>query len=130
MTITQSFANWLQLHGFGVQGADLYIGSVPHGAPKAAWWLINAGGTPVIRAQTGEKAKQYLFTVLYRHTDAQMVDEQLQNLEETANSKACHELTDYDVLDMEASGLATDNDIDGEDRSLGSVEIAVTVYQS
>jgi hypothetical protein len=47
-----------------------------------------------------------------------------------ANSKTCHALAGYDTIDLEATGLQSDSDIDGEDRTFGSVEITVTVYQS
>lgn len=130
MTVQRALAKWMQDNGFGTFGTDLFIGSVPDKAPKAAWWLIGGGGSPSLRPHTGEKMKQYLFSVFYRNTDAEDVDIKLQALEELANNKACKTLDGYNTIDLEASGFQTDQDIDLEDRALGSVEITVTVYQS
>lgn len=130
MTIKQALAQWMQDNGFGTQGTDLYIGAVPEEAPTACWWLVGGGGAPVQKNQTGEKTKSYVFTIFYRNTDSQDVDEQLQALEELANSKACHDLNGYDTIELEASGFQSDADLDAEDRTIGSVEITATVYQS
>lgn len=130
MTVAQALAQWMQENGFGTLGTDLFIGSVPEGAPTASWWILGGGGAPTIKNHTGEKVKAYIFSVLYRNTDSENVDERMQALEEKANSKACHDLAGYDTIELEASGFQSDNDLDGEDRTLGSVEITATVYQS
>lgn len=130
MTIQRSIAKWMQDNGFGTFGTNLFIGSVPQNAPSASWWILGGGGASSIKAQTGERVKQYIFSVLYRSHDAQDVDEKLQNLEVFANSKACHELQDYETVEVEATGFQSDNDLDGEDRAVGAVEITATVHQS
>ena len=131
MTIKRSFAQWMEDNGFGTFGTDLFIGTVPfEKKKKAAWWILGGGGSPSIRAQTGEKMKQYILTVFYRNTDSEDVDEKLQLLEETANNKECHQIPEYETVDMEATGFQSDQDLDGEDRTIGSVEVTVTVYQS
>lgn len=129
MTIKRSLIKWMQDNGFGVYNTNLFIGGVPLQAPVASWWVLGGGGAPTIKNQTGEKVKAYIFNVLYRNIDAEDVDQQLQAIEEKANSNACFDLEDYETVEMEATGFQTDGDLDGEDRSVGSVEIVVTVYQ-
>jgi len=131
MTIKRAFAQWMEDNGFGTFGDNLFIGTVPFEKKKdAAWWILGGGGAPTVRAQTGEKMKQYIITVFYRNTDAEDVDQKLQNFEETVNNKECHSLTGYETIDMEGTGFQSDQDLDGEDRTVGSVEVTVTVYQS
>lgn len=130
MTIQRSLAQWMEDNGFGVFGTNLFIGSVPLNAPVASWWIIGGGGSPVLKNDTGEKMKAYVFSVLYRNTDSEDVDTKLQALEELVNGKTCHSLDDYDTIELEATGFQTDQDIDSEDRTLGAVEITITVYQS
>lgn len=130
MTVAKSLAQWLESNGLGTVGTDIFIGSVPDQAPVPCYWILGGGGSPSIRNKTGEKVKNYIFSVFYRNTDSDDVDEKLQALEEKANSKACHDLDGYETVDLEASGFQTDQDLDAEDRTLGSVEISVSVYQS
>lgn len=130
MTIKQSLAQLMEDNGFGTRGDDLFLGAVPQQAPTRSFWILGGGGSPVIRNQTGEKSKNYLFTVFMRNTDAENVDETLQSLEEFFNSKQCFELEDYTLIEIEASGFQTDGDIDIEGRTLGSIEVSVTTYQS
>lgn len=131
MTVQRALAQWMEDNGFGVFNTDLFIGSIPFEKKvNAGWWIVGGGGSPQIRAQTGEKTKAYIFSVFYRNTDAEDVDEKLQALEELANSKACHSLNGYETVDLEASGFQSDSDLDIEDRTIGSVEITATIYQS
>lgn len=131
MTVARSLAQWMEDNGFGVFNTDLFIGTLPKEKNIiAGWWIVGGGGAPVIRADTGEKAKAYVFAVFYRNIDSEDVDTRLQALEEAANSKDCHSIEDYDTIDMEATGFQSDQDLDGEDRTIGTVEITITVYQS
>lgn len=129
MTILESFAQLMADNGFGVLGTDLFLGSAPN-EPTSLWWIVALGGTPTVRADTGEKIKEYILTVFYRNNDAQDVNQRLQELEEFLNNKDCKDLSGYDTLDIEASGFFTDNDLDLEDRALGSIEVTAKVYQS
>jgi len=132
MTLSGALAKYIQDLGiYGIFGTDIFIGAVPSEKAEAkAMWIVGAGGAPVIRNQTGEKTKSYIRTIFYRNTDAEDVDTVLQGLETHFNSKLCDQLEGYDTIDMEASGLATDGDIDAEDRTIGSIELTITVYQS
>lgn len=130
MTVQRSLAKWMQDNGFGTYNSNLFIGSVPQNAPIASWWIIGGGGSPTVKNETGEKMKAYLFNILYRSTDSEDVDLKLQSLEEKANSKDCLSIEDYETIEMEASGFQSDGDIDAEDRTIGSVEMTIIVYQS
>lgn len=130
MTVAKAIAQWMEDNNFGVLGTNLFIGSVPKDAPKASWWIVGGGGTPVVKAQTGERIKEYIFNVFYRNIDAEDVDEKLQALEIFANSKVCHTLPTYETVELEAIGFQSDNDLDLEDRSVGTVQLKATIYQS
>lgn len=131
MTIKRALAQFMQDSGFGVYNTDLFLGSIPVERKLAAgWWILGGGGAPIIKNQTGEKAKAYILTVFYRDSDAEIVDQKLQSLEEKVNSKGCLDLDNYETIEMEATGFQSDSDIDLEDRTIGSVEVTITVYQS
>ena len=131
MTIKQSLAQWMQNNGFGTRNVDLFLNTIPKEKNiVSGWWIVGGGGAPEFSNQTGEKGKPYIFAVFFRDRDSQNVDETLQSLEETVNSKDCKELEEYETYHMEATGFQSDSTLDPEDRTVGSVEITVSVYQS
>lgn len=130
MTIAQSFADFLDDNSFGVKGINLFINTVPLEAPKACWWFTMDGGRPSINAQTGERVKEYIISVFYRSTDSEDVDQKLHDFEWFINSKDCKELADFETTNMEALVFPSDRDLDDEDRTIGIVQVTVTVHQS
>lgn len=130
MNITKSFIQFMEDEGFGTFGTDIFIGGAPLEAPDPCWWVLSSGGTNTIKTHTGEKVKNYTINVFYRNTDAEDVYETLQTFEEDVNSAGCIQLDTYDTIEMEALLYPTDQDIDLEDRTVGVVEVAITVYSS
>lgn len=126
MTIKQAFKEYME--GLGYQ--DIFLGAVPVNAPAKAFWIVSGGGSPIIKNNTGEKMKNYLLNVYYRNTDSQDVDQVLQDLEESVNSKACTQLNGYDTIELDGTGFQSDQDLDAEDRTVGLLQVTVTVYQS
>lgn len=123
MNLTESLKEYLE----DTITEPIYIGGVPDNAPDAAWWILTAGGNAVIKNQTDQKLKAYLFSIHFRSANAQDVYDKLQALEERLNS-GCPELTDYEVVETEATLFPTDQDLDIQDRTVGLLQATVTVY--
>lgn len=129
MNIAESFVDYLISIGFGTAlGTDVYIGGVPLDAPSTCWWIISSGGTIISRNQTGEKQKNYLLSVFYRSTDAENVYNELQELEIELNKSNCADLQEFDTIEIEAINFPTDNDIDLEERTVGTIQVAIKTY--
>lgn len=128
MSLVRDFATFMEDEGFGTFGDDLFVGGVPLDAPDTAWWLTMAGGSTAIKSVGGEKIKQYRVNVYYRSESTQEVYDTLQDLEQLVNTGACYELGNYQTVELEATLYSTDQDIDIEERTVGLLEITVTVY--
>lgn len=128
MNIVRAFVDFMEDEGFGTFGSDLFIGVAPYDAEDACWWVIAAGGTPVLRNETGEKLKQYTLNVYYRSNDAADVYETLFDLEQSLNAGDCAELENFDTMDIEALLFPADQDIDAQERSVGLVQVTITIY--
>jgi hypothetical protein len=128
MNITAAFKDFLVTEGFGVFGDDLFIGTIPQESPDKAMWILSGGGSPSSDKFTNNKEKQYIVSVFYRNTDQEDVYETLQRLEELVNSNGCTQLGDYDTFDMQCTLFPTDNDLDQEDRTVGLIEVTITIY--
>lgn len=130
MNITRAFVKWLEDEGYGTFGQNIFIGGVPLEAPDSCLWVLSAGGNVISKNSSGEKQKNYVFSVYIRDLDQQNLYNLLQQIEEEANKKDCIELDGYEVLEVETIVFPTDQDLDNEDRSIGLLQIAVTVYQN
>lgn len=130
MNITRAFIEYMEGLGLGTFGTDIFIGGAPLGATDPIWWAISAGGNSDPKNNTGERIKNYTVDVFYRDNDAQEVYDKMQLLEEEVNSKECTELEGYETVDMEAVLFPADQDIDNEDRTVGLLQVTLTVYQS
>lgn len=130
MNIARAFAKFMEDNGFGVFGEDLFIGGVPQTAPNKAWWISFGGGFNLTKNKTGEKEKNYIVNIYYRNLDGEDVYNQLQELEELLNSSDCLEIEEYIITEIEASLFPTDQDLDNEDRTVGTIQATITVYSS
>ncbi len=131
MTIARAFADYMQdVLELGTFNTDIFIGTVPEGAPVKSWWILSSGGTPIMKNKTGEKQKNYLLSVFLRDIDPENVDTLLQDLEWRINGKHCDGLEGYETIELEATGFQSDQDLDSEDRTVGLLQITATVYQS
>lgn len=128
MNITKAFADFMASQGYGVLGTDIFVGGVPQSAPDKAWWLTAGGGSATIKSVTGEKMKNYLVNAYYRNTDEEDVLNTLQAFEEFINAGNCNALADYNNIELEATSFPIDQDLDSEDRSIGTLQITITVY--
>ncbi len=130
MTIARAFVDYLENQGYGSFGGDIFIGTAPLDAQDTIMWLLSSGGNNIEKNTSGEKQKNYIISVYYRSTDAQQVDQTLQDLEELLNNKDCIDLQGYTVLEVETTLFQSDQDIDVEDRTVGLLQATFTVYQN
>lgn len=128
MNIVKSFADFMDAQGYGTQGTDLFIGAAPQGSPDKSWWIIGAGGSSTLKGLAGNKMKNYLLNVFYRNTDQEDVMNTLQSFEEFMNSGICDQLNGYNNIEIEATSFPADQDLEAEDRTVGLVQVTVTVY--
>lgn len=129
MTIAKSFMTLMESLGYGSFGVDLFKGGVSADAPDACWWVISSGGNVITSNKTGEKVKKYIVNVFYRNIDAEDVDEKLQEFEELINGNNALELDGYETIEMEAMAFPSDQDLDVQDRTIGLVQIGLTIYK-
>ena len=131
MTISQSFINFLENEGYGTFGQDIFLYRVPNSIKTQIdlFWIIPSGGTPISKNKTGEIIKAYQFLVYYRSTSSRKIDEVLFNLEETLNCRNCVELDGFELVSMETTQFAADQDLDSENRMVGFLQVQLQVYK-
>lgn len=129
MNIKKALVEFMEDNGFGTFETDLFIHRAPED-PAVLWWVTGGGGTARSKNDTGEKQKTYVLSVYYRDTDGERLAERLQAFEELVNSPDCLTFPNYDIIEMEATQFAADQDIDVEERMVGLVQVSLTIYQS
>lgn len=132
MTLTESFARFIENQGYGTLGQNIYLFRVPNSKKTETelLWLIPSGGTPVSRNKTGEIIKSYQVLIYFRSNSAKKVDVVLNDLEETLNCSQCVNLEGFELVDLRASQLPIDQDLDSENRMVGSINCQLQVYKS
>lgn len=129
MNIVKSFADYMENNGYGVFGVNLFIGGAPSEAPSTCWWLLSGGGGAKSKNATLGKQNSYIVSVFYRNSDTDDVYEKLQALSDMINNSQCVDF-DYELIEAEATLLPTDEDYDSEERTVGTIQVTITVYQS
>lgn len=98
-------------------------------AVDSLWWIIDSGGSPLSRNQTGETTKEYQVQIFYRDRNYKSVKNKLFSLEEDMNCDGCTQLSGFETVDMEATTFPIDNDLDSEDRKVGLLQVTITTYK-
>lgn len=132
MTLIQSFVKFLENKGYGISGQNIYMYRVPNSKKTETeiLWLIPTGGYPSTRNKTGEMIKAYQILIYYRSNNARKVDTVLNDLEETLNCARCVNLEGFELVDVRATQLPADQDLDSENRLVGSINCQLEVYKS
>lgn len=132
MTLIQSFVKFLENKGYGISGQNIYMYRVPNSKKTETeiLWLIPTGGYPSTRNRTGEMIKTYQILIYYRSNNARKVDKVLNDLEETLNCARCVNLEGFELVDVRATQLPADQDLDSENRLVGSINCQLEVYKS
>jgi len=131
MSLMDSFATFVATSVGSTIGQDLFKSQAPSSQQgnDSLWWITRAGGQKTLDLPTGAAIKSYIFEIYYRNIDGQVVEDELEDLEEALNSDACTQLTGFTVIDVEASVLGVDQDLDNEDRQVGLLQANVTIYK-
>lgn len=127
MTLKRAFAEYMETLGLGTVGTDIFIGSAPLDI-SPCWWIISTGGAPVITNHTGERLKQYIISVYYRNTNAEVVDQTLFDFEEELNTSNCAQLEGFNTVDITVTTFPADQDLDVEDRTIGLCQVTIQTY--
>lgn len=132
MTMIQSFAKLLQNKGYGIPGQNIFLFRVPNSkkTETEVLWLIPTGGTPMNRNRTGELIKSYQVLIYFRSESARRVDTVLNELESMLNCAQCVSLEGFELVDIRATQLPTDQDLDTENRMVGSISCQLQIYKS
>lgn len=128
--IPKAFAEYMEGLGLGTFSEDIFIGGAPLGGPDRCWWILSGGGNTQSRNNTGERMKLYTLNVYFRDIDGENVVDEMQEFEELINSAHCTQLAGYDTVEMEAVNFQADEDLDNEDRTIGLIQVGLTLYQS
>lgn len=132
MNLLDSFAKYLQNDlGIATLGQNLFIGEAPssNNAQDSLWWVINSGGAPILKNQTGESRKAYQVQVFYRDRNYKSITDAMFALEEQLNCDGCTQLEGFDTIDIEATTFPIDQDLDSEDRKIGMLQATITTYK-
>jgi len=137
MNIIDSFATLLQTLGIATLGQDLFIGNAPSSnsststnpVPDDIWWIVANGGTINTSLQTGESLRDYQVNVYRRSRNYRTVYDNLYSLEETLNCNNCLELQNFNAVAIQTIAFPIDDDLDGEDRKVGLLQVNLTVYK-
>ena len=132
MTLSQSFVKFLEEKGYGIFGQNIYLYRVPNSKKTETeiLWLIPTGGFPAQVNKTGEMMKTYQFLINFRSNSARKVDEVMNDLEQTLNCAHCVSLDGFELVEIRATQLPSDQDLDSENRMVGMINCQVTVYKS
>lgn len=131
MNISEAFADFLETQTGSVLGTDLFIGQAPSSnkVPDTIWWMVATGGSRTTDTVSGEALKSYTVEVYYRSRDYQQVYDELQALEITLNCSECVELEGFVTVQIRASVLSIDTDLDAEERKVGLLQADLSVYE-
>lgn len=130
--IEQDFADFMAPLVTATLGQDLWIGEVPNSnkIQDSIWWIITDGGIPLPKNATGERFKDYQLVVYRRGKDYKEVLQAISSFEDYINSVKCVTLSDaYDTINIDASTLGVDDDLDVEDRKVASLRVTITTYK-
>lgn len=132
MTLSRAFVKLLEDKGYGVFGQNIYLYRVPNSkkTETEVLWVIPMGGYPSSTNKTGEMIKAYQITIYFRSNSAKKVDEVLNDLEQTLNCSSCVNLEGFELVSIRATQLPADQDLDSENRMVGTISVQLEVYKS
>jgi len=131
MNLSESFADYLETLSGATLGQDLFIGNAPSSnkVQDTIYWIVATGGNIVTNAVSGETEKLYSVEIYFRSRNYKQVYDTMYNLEKQLNCERCSQLEGFDTVDMRASVLSIDSDLDNVDRKVGLLQVDVTIYE-
>lgn len=131
MNIVEAFANYLvEEHELGEIGETLFISRAPSGVDtdNAIWWLVLQNSGISVKNPTGEWSQTSEVFVYYRSMDASEVYNSLEELNRELLAAGCFELVGYTIREVQTTGPFADLDLDNEERTVGVLQVSLTVY--
>lgn len=131
MTVSRAFINYLETLGIGTFGQDIFYGFARSSdvVPDSIWWIVDNGGDPEIKLQTGEYTANYSVEIYYRNRDGEDVLNKIHQLNDQLNCSGCVELEGYDTLEISTTTFPVDIDIDLEDRKVGLIQANLKIFK-
>ncbi len=131
MTIAESFVDYLEEKGVGTFGQNIFIGEAPmtNKVTDPIWWVIESGGSKLVKAMTGESIKQYTLNLYRRDRDYKLLSQTLFDLGEELSCSNCVQLQDFETVEIEVTSFPIDQDLDSEDRKIGLLQINIKTYK-
>lgn len=129
MNIVEALGDYIENEGFATFDVDMFIGGASLDMPDDCIWLLSGGGNVTDKNISSGKFKTYVMPIFVRGTVQKDVYDKAQALEELINDYECTDLDGYDTIELEATSFPIDEDLDGENRVVGVVEVTATIYR-
>ncbi len=132
MNIVKTFANYLQDElGLGTLGQDIFVSRAPGGVGTLndIWWLVLDQPSSSERTATGEWRQSVGIGVYFRSVNPETVYNSMEILNQDLLATGCITLVGYNVIEpIQTNGPFIDQDIDLEERTVGKLEVILTIY--
>lgn len=129
-TLSQELFNFLFKEIMLSDEKDYYLYALPDTkkTETRVFWLVPGTESATHRNTTREMRYLDTFTLNYRSDDKSDADEQISKAKEIINRLKCFELPHYKVIDIEATLIRVDDDLDQEQAKRASLTINLTTY--
>lgn len=129
-TLSQELFNFLFKEIDIADGKEYYLYALPNTKVTNVdvYWLIPNIENVVKRNVTKEPTYLDTFTLNYRSTDRSMADAEISKVKEIINRLKCFSLPHYKVLEIQATSINVDDDLDAEGAKRASLTINLTTY--
>jgi hypothetical protein len=131
MTVAQAFATYLQSINVATVGTNLFMSRWPSSKKTAdpSFLIKEAPGQLVQRTIQGQAINRYLIELYMRDYNASNVDATLQSLRGQLTTSAVT-LSGYTLYsNPETNGPWSDQDLDDEERTVGLLQIRLTIIE-
>ena len=131
MNVVEAFKDYLVSRSIGTFAEDLFISRVPSGVsvPDDVWWLRLEGGSSGTYNVNQGNQRPVTISVYRRSVSAAKVYDDLEALNDLVSCSGCLELEGYNVIGVSTIGPFADQDLDGEERTVGMLQVTVTIYK-
>lgn len=135
MSLVTDFADYLQTLGVATRGQDLFTSRAPSSQtlrtlgvnPNRIFWVKAAPGGPPERSVDGSQRVSYGLELYHRDLSADDVAGTLEALSDSLQCSGCVTMTGYSVYGISVEGPWTDQDLDNEERTVGLLQITITI---
>lgn len=129
-TIGKDIISYVESIGCGTFGVDLFYGRVPDSKKTVTnlWWIESNGSAVDRHNVTGEDTLSYRFSLYYRNTRVEYVEEKIYQATRSILASHCYNLNNHRTIDIEYITSTPGSFFDEENRVYGVVSFSATVY--